>query len=109
MNKKNMYIIIKREDAQKYLSNDEIKKLVGMLEKISDGRMEDNKHQSNTYYVCNTDEPYADAVHNVILGGEALKNGSSYCTDACGTSYVECFHTNASEDEYGFSDYWEEN
>lgn len=33
MNNKNMYIIIKREDAQKYLSNDEIKKLVGMIEK----------------------------------------------------------------------------
>lgn len=78
MNNKNMYIIIKREDAQKYLSNDEIKKLVGMIEKISDGRMEDNKHPSNTYYVCNTDEPYANAVHNVILGGEALKNSSSY-------------------------------
>lgn len=53
MNKKNMYIVIKREDAQKYLSNDEIKKLVGMLEKISDGRMEDNKHPSNTYLFGN--------------------------------------------------------
>lgn len=92
MNKKNMYIVIKRDDAQKYLSNDDIEKLVCMLEKISDGRGKDNKHPDNTYYVCNTDEPYADAVHNVILGGEVLKNSSSYCPDACGTSCTECFH-----------------
>lgn len=109
MNKKNMYIVIKREDAQKYLSNGEIEKLVCILGKISDGRVKDNKHSDNTYYVCNTDEPYADAVHNVIIGGEALKNSSSYCPDACGTSSTECFHKNTSEDEYGFSDYWEEN
>ena len=109
MNKKNMYIVIKREDAQKYLSNDEIEKLIYMLEKISDGRVKNNKHPDNTYYVCNTDEPYADAVHNVIIGGEALKNSKSYCPDACGTSSTECLHMNASEDEYGFSDYWKEN
>ena len=55
--------------------------------------MDDNKHPDNTYYVCNTDEPYADAVHKVILGGEALKNeNASYCPDACGTSCDECFH-----------------
>ena len=88
MNKKDMYIVIKRDDAQKYLSNEEISSLINMLSKIRNGRMKDEKCPCNAYYVCNIDEPYADAVRNVIIGGEALKeNNSSYCTDACGTSY----------------------
>ena len=91
--KKNMYIVIKIDDAKKYLSQEEIHALVNILGKISNGRMDDNKHPDNTYYVCNTNEPYADAVHKVILGGEALKNENvSYCPDACGTSCDECFH-----------------
>ena len=67
MEKKNMYIVIKRDDAKKYLSQEEIDALVNILGKISDGRMYDNKYHDNTYYVCNTDEPYADAVHKVII------------------------------------------
>lgn len=90
--KKNMYIVIKQEDAKKYLSQEEISALINIIGKISNGRMADNKHPDNTYYVCNTDEPYADAVHKVIIGGEALKENHSYCPDACGTSCDECFH-----------------
>lgn len=91
--KKNMYIVIKQEDAKKYLSQEEIHALINIIGKISNERMEDNKHPDNTYYVCNTDEPYADAVHKVIIGGEALKGNYSYCPDACGTSSCnECFH-----------------
>lgn len=92
INKKNMYIVIKQEDAKKYLSREEIHSLINIIDKISNGRMEDNKHPDNTYYVCNTDEPYADAVHKVIIGGEALKNNLSYCSDACGTSCNECLY-----------------
>ena len=93
MEKKNMYIVIKIDDAKKYLSQEEIHALVNILGKISNGRMDYNKHPDNTYYVCNTNEPYADAVHKVILGGEALKNENmTYTPDACGTSCDECFH-----------------
>ena len=87
-----MYIVIKTEDAKKYLSQEEKYALDNIIGKISNGRMEDNKHPDNTYYVCNTDEPYADAVHKVIIGGEALKESSSYCPDACGTTCSECFN-----------------
>ena len=91
--KKNMYIIIKRDDAKKYLTQEEIRALVNILEKISDGRMDDNKHPVNTYYVCNTDEPYADTVHKAIIGGEASKNENAFnCPDACGISSGECFN-----------------
>lgn len=71
--KENTYIVMKKDDVEKYLSKDEIQSIDDILEKISDGRLEDNKHPCNTYYVCNMDEPYADAVQKVILGGEALK------------------------------------
>ena len=71
--KKNMYIVIKRDDAKKYLSQEEIHELVNILGKISNGRMDDNKHPDNTYYVCNTDEPYADRVKGVIISGEYTK------------------------------------
>jgi hypothetical protein len=73
MEKKNMYIVIKQEDVKKYLSQEEIHVLINIIGKISNERMKDNKHPDNTYYVCNTDEPYADVVHKVIIGGEALK------------------------------------
>lgn len=85
--KKPMYIVIKQEDAKKYLSQDEISALINIIGKISNGRFEDNKHPSNTYYVCNTDEPYADAVHKVIIDGEAIKENHSYCPNTCGISY----------------------
>ena len=74
MDKKNMYIVMKREDVKKYLSKEEFSSLMGMLTKICDKRYADNKKPDNRYYVCNTDEPYADSVYQVILGGEALKN-----------------------------------
>lgn len=71
--KENAYIVIKKDDVEKYLSKDDIQFIDNILEKIDDGRLKDNKHPYNTYYVCNTDEPYADAVYKVIIGGEALK------------------------------------
>ena len=94
MNKKNMYIVIKREDAFKYLTESDLKLLDNMLGIICKGRSNDNKNPVNNYYVCNTDEPYANVVHGVIIGGEAAKDNyvnSSYCPDACGSSCNECF------------------
>lgn len=84
-----MYIVIKKEDVQKYLSSDEIHDLVNILETISNGRMQDNKHTDNAYYVCNTDESYANAAHTVVIGMTVLKNSSSYCP---GALCAECFH-----------------
>lgn len=92
MEKKDMYIVIKRDDAKKYLSKEEFYSLVNILDKIRDGRIYDNKRPNNAYYVCNIDEPYADAVRRVIIGGEALKNEQYSCPSACGISCEECFH-----------------
>lgn len=47
-----------------------------MLCTISKGRKKDGKNPFNSYYICNTDEPYAEAIHGVIIGGEAVKEQS---------------------------------
>ena len=44
-----------------------------MLNKIMSGRIKDKKVPVNHYYLCNEDEPYADIVRGVILGGEGVK------------------------------------
>ena len=94
MNKENMYVVIKRDDALNYLTKMELEALENLLLVIEQGRASDGKKPFNQYYVCNTDEPYAQIVHGVIIGGEATKsndNTTTYCPDACGTGCSECF------------------
>lgn len=94
MNKENMYVVFKREDALQYLTEIELQSLEHILLTIEQGRVSDGKKPFNQYYVCNVDEPYAQVVHGVIIGGEATKanNGNqTYCPDACCTSCSECF------------------
>lgn len=67
------YIIIKREDTLKYLEEPEQTALDEIVNKIVRGRAKDNKNPVNFYYVCNTDEPYAEVVRGIIIGGEAVK------------------------------------
>lgn len=76
MEKVNTHIVIKRQDALKYLTEIEYQALKQMLCNISQGRNKDGKKPINNYYVCNTDEPYAEVVHGIIIGGEAVKEQS---------------------------------
>lgn len=94
MKKENTHIVIKREDALKYLTEVEYQTLEEFMNTIIRGRAKDHKKPINNYYICNTDEPYAEVVHGVIIGGEATKTNNSnptYCPDACGNGCVECF------------------
>ncbi|MCR4849792.1 MAG: hypothetical protein K5870_00900 [Lachnospiraceae bacterium] len=68
--KTNTHIVIKREDILKYLTDNQIKYLDAVLNTITDGRKKDGKKTDNSYYICNTDEPYADEVLEVILKAE---------------------------------------
>lgn len=72
--KTNTHIVIKKEDADKYCSAEELFQLKRILKVIEHGRQLDGKTLSNSYYICNTDEPYADKVLDVILTGEVNKN-----------------------------------
>ena len=64
------FIVIKKNDAERYLTDEELKTLRNLQKKILTGRMSDGKMQNNTYYVVNTDEPYAMQVRDLILKGE---------------------------------------
>lgn len=88
-----MYIVIKKEDALQHLSATELHTLDTLLNTIIKGRARDNKKPINKYYVCNVDEPYAQVVHGVIIGGEAVKANhvnSNDCSDVCGTNCYKC-------------------
>ena len=63
------FIVIKKADAERYLTDEELKTLRNLQKKILTGRMSDGKLQNNTYYVVNTDEPYAMQVRDLILKG----------------------------------------
>lgn len=71
--KEDTHIVIKRDDARKYLTQDEVNTLARLLHTIADGRLHDGKQPANRYYICNADEPYASAVRDTILRGEAVK------------------------------------
>ena len=71
--KENTHIVIKREDVLKYLTEVEQVALENILNIISKERHNDGKPAFNSYYICNTDEPYAEVVYGVIIGGEAVK------------------------------------
>ena len=64
------FIVLKKADAEKYLTDEEFKTLRSLQKKILTGRMSDGKLQNNTYYVVNTDEPYAKQVRDLNLRGE---------------------------------------
>ncbi len=61
------FIVIKQEDADKYLNEKGKEALHGILETIADGRSMDNKKSCKEYLVVNKDEEYADLVNKLIL------------------------------------------
>lgn len=74
MERVNTHIVIKREDALKYLTEVEYQALEDMQSVIIRGRKKDGKNPINNYYICNTDEHYADVVRGVIRLGEETKD-----------------------------------
>lgn len=63
------FIVLKNADTERYLTDEELKTLRSLQKKILTGRMSDGKLPNNTYYVVNTDEPYAKQVGELILRG----------------------------------------
>lgn len=86
--KNNMYCVIKREDANQFLTKEEILVLDGFLQKIELGRASIGKKPCNEYYVCNVNEPYAENVHNAIVTGELAKGNPTY-TGSCGSGNTQ--------------------
>lgn len=73
MIKKNTHIVLKKDDIDNYLNQEEICWLDKIMTSIQMTRKEEGKPLNNQYYICNKDEPYADTVLQVILDGEDKK------------------------------------
>lgn len=61
----NKYVVIKRDDIEKYLSNEGKKALYHCLDSLIDSRRHDGK-QENNYLVINTNEPYAGEIAQIM-------------------------------------------
>ncbi|MFH2116748.1 MAG: hypothetical protein ABII85_01750 [Bacillota bacterium] len=88
--KTNTHIVIKRTDIRKYLRDGEAVDLVDAVAKINIGR-NINGNKTNSYYICNTDEPYAQQVFETIKEGELEKEDALFDKDSrfckvCGCS-----------------------
>ena len=73
--KKGSHTVIKNDDIYEFLTLTERNILRELADKIENGRRSAGK-KINDYYICNTDEPYAEKVLQVILDGEATKEVS---------------------------------
>ena len=71
--KKNTHLILKVEDINKYLTqNEKLTLLLKIENKINGGRIEDSK-KLNEYYICNKDEHYAQDVFDLIKRNTMLR------------------------------------
>jgi hypothetical protein len=73
VSKNNTHLVLKNDEVRKYCTEMQIAQLSGICESISNGRMYEGK-PLNTYFVVNTDEPYADSVFKIIKQGEDDKD-----------------------------------
>lgn len=72
--KKDTHLVLKYKDIEKYCSAGDLNALDFIRHKIKKGREKDGRSVCNEYYMCNTDEPYANEVLKVIKNGEDKKN-----------------------------------
>ena len=67
------FIVIKKDDLNKYVHKSIAAGLDDVLLEIEEGRKQDGKFPTPFYYVVNTDEPYADEVARLIETHERRK------------------------------------
>lgn len=67
------YVVIKNEDALRYLPEPMLQSLETILNTIVSARAKNGKPPVNEYWICNKDEPYAELVHGIICTGERAK------------------------------------
>lgn len=68
------HLVLKVSDLEDTLNELEEKVLADILRKVRAYREMMGKNGDPTYYVCNTDEPYAEEVERTILEGERSKS-----------------------------------
>jgi hypothetical protein len=76
--KENKFLVIKRESLDEYFSQFRsgifaTAKEAGVINRIPFVKVVNDLKNENKYIICNQDEPYAEAVWQVILEGERKK------------------------------------
>jgi hypothetical protein len=69
----NKFLVLKREDISRYLTEQQILNLGECISAVQVGRQNDGKNPVNDYWVVNQDEPYAKKILQAILRGEKTK------------------------------------
>jgi len=67
MKREDKYVVMKIEDFNRYLNQEQQRLFFYLSNIISKRRLEDNK-LPNSYWVVNVNEPYADIVEKLVLG-----------------------------------------
>lgn len=73
----NKFTVLKNQDIEKYLSEEEKQQLLVLIGKLGYGRVMDNKPLNNKYAVVNLDEPYAKEVTDIMNKNKHWKNDDS--------------------------------
>lgn len=60
------FLVIERDDVFKYLDDRERQTLGSLLDKIAQGRYEDNKSICNSYVIINKEEEYIDKIIKIM-------------------------------------------
>lgn len=71
--KTDTHTVLKHDDVNHALTAPEVDQLDALLMKVVNYRKSLGKNPRPTYYVVNTDEPYADLIIQVIMFGESNK------------------------------------
>lgn len=70
----NTHTVIKNADIDRYLAKKDANDLKALIKRLRVSKACNSlSHKENSYYVVNTDEPYAEKVLQVILNGEKEK------------------------------------
>ena len=82
--KEDTHFILKREDIEKYCSDDQIEALMGISEYVQKRREEDGRAAYQSYLIVNCDEPYASIIEEIILYCESAKDTGREAFPAAG-------------------------
>lgn len=58
--------VIKIEDAQKFLTNEQMEQFESIVEVIREGRISEGKSVNHVHLIVNTDEPYAPKIIEIL-------------------------------------------
>lgn len=60
------FIVLKVEDLEACLSDEEIELMIRVMDRVKEYRKETKRNENPQYYLVNTDEEYAPAIKEII-------------------------------------------